>query len=102
MHFRDIAVIAYSSHGSPSNKGSVSYLLEDSWPRLYINLGWWSKASEQLGIEVVLSVSDKSLDFGQMIDKELNGLVLKVRENNGFIHLLMFGCFRWASKFQKN
>jgi len=103
MHTRDIAVISYSSHGSPSNKGSVSYLLEDSWPRLYINLGWFSKASDQLGLEVALSVSDKSLDFGQIIDKELNGLVLKdkMRFYKGTNHYVVaVTCHKIGDSFQ--
>ena len=71
--------MSYSSHGSPDNKGSVSYLLEDSWPRLYINLGWWVRGDQvDQGPEVVLSVADKPLTYNKIIDKELNGLVMKV------------------------
>ena len=76
---RDIALVAYSSHGSPDNKGTVSYLLEDSWPRLYIILGWEAKteAGDQ-AVEVVLSVADTHLRYEKLMERELNGLVMKV------------------------
>ena len=72
--------MSYSSHGSPDNKGTVSYLLEDSWPRLYIVLGWWSKPLDE-GVEVVLSVADSHLEYNKLVEKELNGLVMKVKSN---------------------
>jgi len=75
-HTRDIALVSYSSHGSPDNKGTVSYLLEDSWPRLYIVLGWWSKPQDE-GVEVVLSVADSHLEYNKLVEKELNGLIMK-------------------------
>jgi len=72
-HTRDIAMLAYSQRGS-GNKGSLSYLVEDSWPRTYICLGWDVKPT---GVEVVLSVADKHLDFEGLLKKELNGLLMK-------------------------
>ena len=69
--------MAYSSHGSPDNKGTVSYLLEDSWPRLYIVLGWEARSEAQ--VEVVLSVADTHLRYEKLMERELNGLVMKVR-----------------------
>ena len=73
-HTRDIALLAYSQRGS-GTKGSLSYLVEDSWPRNYICIGWEVKPT---GVEVVLSVADKHLDFDGMVAKELNGLLMKV------------------------
>ena len=69
--------MTYSSHGSPDNKGTVSYLLEDSWPRLYIVLGW--EARSEAEVEVVLSVADTHLRYEKLMERELNGLVMKVR-----------------------
>ena len=80
QYSRDIALVAYSSHGSPDNKGTVSYLLEDSWPRLYIILGW--EARPEAGVEVVLSVADTHLRYEKLMERELNGLVMKVREQH--------------------
>ena len=77
QYSRDIALVAYSSHGSPDNKGTVSYLLEDSWPRLYIILGW--EARSEAEVEVVLSVADTHLRYEKLMERELNGLVMKVR-----------------------
>jgi len=72
-HSRDIAILAYSQRGS-GTKGSLSYLVEDSWPRTYICLGWNVKDD---GVEVVLSVSDKHLDYDGLVRKELNALLMK-------------------------
>ena len=71
-HTRDIALLAYSQRGS-GTKGSLSYLVEDSWP--YICIGWDVKPT---GVEVLLSVADKHLNFDDLIAKELNGLLMKV------------------------
>ena len=73
-HTRDIALLAYSLRGS-GTKGSLSYLVEDSWPRTYICIGWDVKPT---GVEVLLSVADKHLDFDGLVAKELNGLLMKV------------------------
>jgi len=72
-HTRDIALLAYGQRGS-GTKGSLSYLVEDSWPRTYICVGWEVKDT---GVEVVLSVADKHLDFDGLVKKELNGLLMK-------------------------
>ena len=73
--------MAYTSHSSPDNRGTVSYLLEDSWPRLYIVLGWEARA-EAGGQEVeeVMSVADTHLRYARLRERELNGLVMKVRQ----------------------
>ena len=68
-------MLAYSQKGS-GTKGSLSYLVEDSWPRTYICLGWDVKPT---GVEVVLSVADKHLDFEGLLKKELNGLLMQVK-----------------------
>ena len=79
LYSRDIALVAYSSHGSPDNKGTVSYLLEDSWPRLYIVLGWEARTEAGAqAVEVVLSVADTHLRHEKLMERELNGLVMKV------------------------
>ena len=71
--------MAYSSRGDPENQGTVSFLLEDSWPRLYLVLGWRSKESNGQGVEVFLSLADKHLNFEKLKAKELNGVVMKVK-----------------------
>ena len=73
---RDIVAVAYSSVTSVGNKGTVSYLLEDSWPRLRVVLGWCWQAED--AVEVVLSLADTHLSYADTVDKELNGLVMKV------------------------
>ena len=73
-HTRDIAILAHSVRGS-GNKGSISYLVEDSWPRTYICLGWDTK---DRGTEVVLSVGEKHQDYQGLLNKELNILLIKV------------------------
>ena len=82
-HSRDIAILAYSHRGS-GTKGSLSYLVEDSWPRTYICLGWNVKDD---GVEVVLSVSDKHLDYDGLVRKELNALLMKVVDILLFVSL---------------
>ena len=74
-HTRDIAILTYSQKGS-GTKGSLSYLVEDSWPRIYICLGWDVKIT---GVEVVISLIDKHLDFEGLLNNELNGLLMKVK-----------------------
>ena len=74
-----MVLVSYSSRGDPENKGTVSYLLEDSWPRLYVVLGWRSKDSSGEGVEVFLSIADKHLNFEKLKARELNGVVMKVR-----------------------
>jgi hypothetical protein len=56
------------------NKGSISYLVEDSWPRTYICLGWDTR---DVGTELVLSVGEKHQDYQGLLNKELNGLLIK-------------------------
>ena len=72
--------VAYSSVTSVGNKGTVSYLLEDSWPRLRVVLGWCWQAED--AVEVVLSLADTHLSYADTVDKELNGLVMKVGPEN--------------------
>ena len=74
--------VAYSSVTSVGNKGTVSYLLEDSWPRLRVVLGWCWQAED--AVEVVLSLADTHLSYADTVDKELNGLVMKVGAENIF------------------
>jgi len=72
-HSRDIAILAHSQRGS-GTKGSLSFLVEDSWPRIFICLGWEVKKT---GVEVVLSVGEKHLDFDGLVKKEINALLMK-------------------------
>ena len=67
--------MSYSSRGAEGNKGTVSYLLEDSWPRLYIVLGWTLQAGQ---LQVLLSIADKHLRYEDLLKIELNSLVIKV------------------------
>lgn len=75
LHYRDISLVSYSGRGGGGNKGTVSYLLEDSWPRLYIVLGWTVQGEE---LQVLLSISDKHLQYEELLKRELNSLVMKV------------------------
>ena len=75
-HTRDIAILAHSVRGS-GNKGSISYLVEDSWPRTYICLGWDTR---DMGTELVLSVGQKHQDYQGLLEKEINGLLMKVSQ----------------------
>jgi hypothetical protein len=74
-HTRDIALLAYGSQGS-GTKGSLSYQVEDSWPKTFISLGW---NTQDEGVDVVLSAADKHRDFEGLLNKELNSLLLKVK-----------------------
>jgi len=74
-HMRDIGLLAYSKGaGRSGNKGTISYLVEDSWPRNFISLGWNLKGTE---VEVVISVADRHMNYQELLDKELNGLLMK-------------------------
>ena len=57
------------------NKGTVSYLLEDSWPRLYIVLGWTAKDGD---LQILLSIADTHLRYDDLLSTELNSLAMKV------------------------
>ena len=41
-------------------KGRLSYLVEDSWPKTFISLGWNTKNAV---VDVVLSAADEHTDF---------------------------------------
>ena len=74
-HTRDIALLAYGP-GGLGNKGSLSYLVEDSWPKTFLSLGW---NTQHAGLEVVLSAADRHTDFEGLLKREVNGLLLKVK-----------------------
>ena len=74
--YRDISLVSHSGRGAGGNKGTVSYLLEDSWPRLYIVLGWTLQAGQ---LQVLLSIADKHLRYEELLEIELNSLVIKVK-----------------------
>ena len=61
--------------GGGANKGTVSYLLEDSWPRLYIVLGWTAKDGD---LQILLSIADTHLRYDDLLNTELNSLAMKV------------------------
>ena len=67
--------MSYSGRGGGGNKGTVSYLLEDSWPRLYIVLGWTAKDGD---LEILLSIADTHLQYDDLLSTELNSLAMKV------------------------
>jgi len=72
-HTRDFGLLAHGVRGSQS-RGSLCYLIEDSWPIIYICLGWESRPK---GVHVLLAVTSKAMDYGSLLDKELNGLLMK-------------------------
>jgi len=72
-HTRDIAMLAYGVEGLGTT-GSLSYLVEDSWPKNYICLGWKTSPT---GVDVVISVADKHLDYDGLLGRELSSLILK-------------------------
>ena len=68
--------MSYSGRGGGGgNKGTVSYLLEDSWPRLYIVLGWTAKDGD---LQILLSIADTHLQYDDLLKTELNSLAIKV------------------------
>ena len=68
--------MSYSGLGAGGNKGTVSYLLEDSWPRLYIVLGWTAKDGD---LQVLLSIADTHLQYDDLLNTELNTLAVEVK-----------------------
>ena len=69
--------MSYGGRGAAGgNKGTVSYLLEDSWPRLYIVLGWTAKDGD---LQILLSIADTHLQYDDLLNTELNSLAMKVR-----------------------
>ena len=74
-HLRDIALLAYGS-GGLGTTGSLSYLVEDSWPKTFLSVGWNTKNA---GVDVVLSAADRHTDFQGLLNREVNSLLLKVK-----------------------
>ena len=73
--------MSYGGRGAAGgNKGTVSYLLEDSWPRLYIVLGWTAKDGD---LQILLSIADTHLQYDDLLNTELNSLAMKVRQSAG-------------------
>ena len=70
-HSRDIILLAYSIsiQEVAGTKGSLSYLVEDSWPRAFISLGW-DRGGGQEGVEVVISVTEEHLEYDELLAKE--------------------------------
>ena len=68
-------MLEYGS-GGLGTTGSFSYLVEDSWPKTFLSVGWNTKNS---GVAVVLSAADKHTDFRGLLKREVNGLLLKVK-----------------------
>jgi len=62
-HTRDISIIAYSTRGSET-KGSVSYLIEDSWPITWVNIGWHASRN---GLDVLLGMGKTHLDYDDLL-----------------------------------
>ena len=87
--YRDISLVSYSGGGGGGNKGTVSYLLEDSWPRLYIVLGWTFQSGQ---LEVLLSIADKHLQYEDLLKTELNSLVIKVESHPVSPLTQLFAC----------
>ena len=82
-HYRDISLVSYSGLGAGGNKGTVSYLLEDSWPRLYIVLGWTAKDGD---LQILLSIADTHLRYDDLLNTELNSLAMKVKGSQSVSH----------------
>lgn len=72
-HSREVGLLAHGEAGSQS-RGSLCYLLEDSWPISYICLGWDTRDT---GVYVILAVTGLALDYEALLKKELNGLLMK-------------------------
>jgi len=65
-HTRDVVLLGITGRGH-STKGSVSYLIEDSWPRLWVSLGWHATKS---GVDVVLALGKTNLDYDDLLQHE--------------------------------
>jgi len=77
-HTRDIALLSYGIRGSGS-KGTITFHIENSWPRVYVSLGWYKKPGSSLS--VVLSVTDKHRDYEELRQREVNELEMKVGQD---------------------
>ena len=74
-HTRDIVLIAYGPEGS-ATKGSLAYLVQDSWPKAFLSLGL---NTQHAGVNVVLSAAERHTDFEGLLKREVKSLRLKVK-----------------------
>lgn len=74
-HTRDIALLAHGTRGGGS-KGSVSFLIEDSWPRTWVSLGW---NTDRSGLRVLLAVSRTHLAYEELEANQAAGLLIEDR-----------------------
>ena len=75
-HSRDIVLLAYSEEGS-GTKGSLSYLVEDSWPRAFICLGW-NREKDKEKVELLISVTENHLEYDRLLAREETSHEMKV------------------------
>ena len=68
-------MLEYGS-GGLGTTGSLSYLVEDSWPKTFLSVGWNTKNA---GVDVVLSAADRHTDFQGLLNREVNSLLLMVK-----------------------
>ena len=73
-HTRDVAIHT-KTESEHCTMGSLSYLVEDSWPRTYICLGWNREAK---GLKVVLGIVSEHMDYKTLLDKERSSILLQV------------------------
>jgi len=73
-HTQDVA-IQTKTDSEHCTMGSLSYLVEDSWPRTYICLGW---NREPEGLEVGLGIVSEHMDYKTLLDKEQSSILLQV------------------------
>ena len=74
-HTRDVAIHTKTESEHYCTMGSLSYLVEDSWPRTYIWLGW-NRGAE--GLKVVLGIVSEHMDYKTLLDKERSSILLQV------------------------
>jgi len=65
-HTSDISLLAHGLRGG-GTKGSVSYLIEDSWPRDWVSIGW-HKTSK--GVDVILALGKTHLNYDDLLRHE--------------------------------
>lgn len=66
---KDMGLLALGRKGH--TQGTLSYLIEDIWPRTFITVGWKFDGSD---LEVVMSFNDKHLEYDQLMEKEVSGM----------------------------
>jgi len=68
LHTSDICTMAYGTRGGDA-KGTVSYMIEDSWPRTWVNIGW---DVTRVGVDLVLNLGPAHLVYADLLKHEAN------------------------------